>query len=249
MLITVWDYMRSEEERGVNEQVGTFSSKDMQMSADGARHNATMDLLRKKYGDNFQDKPSNLMHYNQAVNTIADTKKPGNYQSTVTLTPKDYPLSPNLIARPSMDPNQDFDYFHKGEQLKSDHPLFNKVKQMHLDSMKPVANEPDVQESRMTEASGYNPDRDAEKSWDNHAQSEKEFRNQERNAGLEDEDRGMYFVVIAKNGKWEYTKAQPRQEGMNAAQNIINSLHAKYPSMHLGMMGPDGKVYNMGKGK
>jgi hypothetical protein len=36
---------------------------------------------------------------------------------------------------------------------------------------------------------------------------------------------------------------------MNAAQNIINSLHAKYPSMHLGMMGPDGKVYNMGKGK
>lgn len=253
MLIAVWDYMRSEEERGVNEQVGTFSSKDMQMSADGARHNATMDLLRKKYGDNFQDKPSNLMHYNQAVNTIADTKKPGNYQSTVTLTPKDYQLSPNLTARASMDPNQDFDYFHKGEQLKSDHPLFNKVKQMHLDSMKPVADEPDVQEGRMTEAS-TNPDTMSATDYDRYQQGQmdsekRNFKRGEMEQELGHEDRGMYFVVIAKNGKWEHTKAQPRQEGMNAAQKVINALHAKYPSMHLGMQGPDGKVYNMGKGK
>ena len=80
-------------------------------------------------------------------------------------------------------------------------------------------------------------------------QEKRNFKRQEMDQELGDEDRGMYWVVIAKNGKWEHTKAQPRQEGMNAAQNIINALHAKYPSMHLGMMGPDGKVYNMGKGR
>jgi hypothetical protein len=253
MLIAVWDYMRSEDERGVNEQVGTWSSNNMQMSVDGARQRATTDLLRKKYGDNFQNKPGNGMHYDQEVKTIADTNKPGNYHSTVTLKPKVYQLSPNLSAKASMDPNQDFDYFHKGEQIKSDHPLFNKVKQMHLDSMKPVADEPDVQEGRMTEAS-RNPDTMSSTDYDRYQQGQmdqekRDFKSREMQHELSDEDRGMYFVVIAKNGKWEYTKAQPRQEGMNAAQNIINSLHAKYPSMHLGMMGPDGKVYNMGKGK
>lgn len=80
-------------------------------------------------------------------------------------------------------------------------------------------------------------------------QQKRDFKSREMHHELDHEERGMYFVVIAKNGKWEYTKAQPRQEGMNAAQRVINSLHAKYPSMHLGMMGPDGKVYNMGKGK
>jgi hypothetical protein len=80
-------------------------------------------------------------------------------------------------------------------------------------------------------------------------QEKRDFKSREMHHELDHEERGMYFVVIAKNGKWEYTKAQPRQEGMNAAQRIINSLHAKYPSMHLGMMGPDGKVYNYGKGK
>jgi hypothetical protein len=74
------------------------------------------------------------------------------------------------------------------------------------------------------------------------------FKRDELESELGHEDRGMYWVLIAKNGKWEHTKAQPRQEGMNAAQRVIDSLHAKYPSMHLGMMGPDGKVYNMGKG-
>ena len=80
-------------------------------------------------------------------------------------------------------------------------------------------------------------------------QQKRNFKRDEMEHELGDEDRGMYFVVIAKNGKWEHTKAQPRQEGMNAAQKVINALHAKYPSMHLGMQGPDGKVYNMGKGK
>jgi len=252
MLIAVWDYMRSEEERGVNEQVGTYSSSNMQMSVDGARQLATTDLLRKKYGDNFQDKPGNGMHYNQEVKTIADPKNPGKYHSTVTLKPKDYTLSPNISARPSMDPNQDFDYFHKGEQLKSDHPLFNKVKQMHIDSLNPVA-EPDVKESRMTEVS-RNPDTMSATDYDRYQQGQmdqqkRNFKRDEMEHELGDEDRGMYFVVIAKNGKWEHTKAQPRQEGMNAAQKVINALHAKYPSMHLGMQGPDGKVYNMGKGK
>jgi hypothetical protein len=77
----------------------------------------------------------------------------------------------------------------------------------------------------------------------------RDFKSREMHHELDHEDRGMYAVVIAKNGKWEYTKAQPSQEGMNAAQNIINSLHSKYPNMHLGMKGPDGKVYNFGKGK
>ena len=80
-------------------------------------------------------------------------------------------------------------------------------------------------------------------------QYKRDFKRDELEHELGDEDRGMYWVVIAKNGKWEYTKAQPRQEGMNAAQKIINALHAKYPNMHLGMQGPDGKYYNFGKGK
>jgi hypothetical protein len=254
-LVTAFDYIVSQHqngELGVSEQVGNFSSKNMQMSVDGARLRASTDLLRKKYGDNFQDKPGPGMHYDQEVQTIADPKVPGNYNSTVTLKPKEYQLSPNLKARASMDPNQDFDYFHKGEQLTTDHPLFNKVKQMHLDSLKPAV-DPDVQESRMKEST-RNPDTMSPTDYDRYQQGQmdqerRDFKSREMQHELGDEDRGMYFVVIAKNGKWEYTKAQPRQEGMNAAQNIINSLHAKYPSMHLGMMGPDGKVYNMGKGK
>jgi len=80
-------------------------------------------------------------------------------------------------------------------------------------------------------------------------QQKRDFKRDEMEHELGHEERGMYYVVIAKNGKWEHTKAQPRQEGMNAAQRVISALHAKYPSMHLGMVGPDGKVYNYGKGK
>ncbi len=99
-----------------------------------------------------------------------------------------------------------------------------------------------------------NPDLMSQTDYDRYQQSQmdnqkRNFKRDEMEHELGHEDRGMYFVVIAKNGKWEYTKAQPRQEGMNAAQRVINALHAKYPSMHLGMMGPDGKVYNYGKGK
>jgi len=64
---------------------------------------------------------------------------------------------------------------------------------------------------------------------------------------LAHEDNDQYRVVIAKNGKWEETKAQPKGPGMNAAMALINSLHAKYPTMHLGMKWPNGKVENYGK--
>jgi hypothetical protein len=114
----------------------------------------------------------------------------------------------------------------------------------YLQSEKEQGIEPTIDEAGF----GYNPDRDAEQEWDRHRQGDQNFRNRERNAGLDDEDNAWYSVVVVKKGKWEHTKAQPNKAGMNAAQNIINSLHAKYPSMHLGMMGPDGKVFNMGKG-
>jgi hypothetical protein len=67
------------------------------------------------------------------------------------------------------------------------------------------------------------------------------------NQELAHEDNDQYRVVIARNGKWEETKAQPKGPGMNAAMALINSLHAKFPSMHLGMMWPNGKVDNYGK--
>jgi antitoxin component of RelBE/YafQ-DinJ toxin-antitoxin module len=108
------------------------------------------------------------------------------------------------------------------------------------------------QNGEIAEAS-TNPDTMSATDYDRYQQGQmdserRNFKRDEMEQELSHEDRGMYFVVIAKNGKWEHTKAQPRQEGMNAAQKVINALHAKYPSMHLGMQGPDGKVYNMGKG-
>lgn len=75
-----------------------------------------------------------------------------------------------------------------------------------------------------------------------------EFKKRELKHELSDEDSGQYYVMIVKGGKWEYTKAQPTQKGMNAAEQVVKNLHAKYPSMHLGLMGPDGKVHNLGKG-
>jgi hypothetical protein len=76
-----------------------------------------------------------------------------------------------------------------------------------------------------------------------------EFKKHELQHELSDEDSGQYYVMIVKGGKWEYTKAQPKQKGMNAAETVVKNLHAKYPNMHLGLMGPDGKVHNLGKGK
>jgi hypothetical protein len=76
-----------------------------------------------------------------------------------------------------------------------------------------------------------------------------DFKKQELKHELSDEDSGQYYVMIVKGGKWEYTKAQPKQKGMNAAEEVVKNLHAKYPTMHLGLMGPDGKVHNLGKGK
>ena len=79
---------------------------------------------------------------------------------------------------------------------------------------------------------------------------EMSHRDQEHNAGLEHEDNDMYWVLIAKDGKWQHTKAQPRNPGMNAATDIIANLHAKYPNMHLGYVSQNGgSVFNMGKAK
>ena len=76
-----------------------------------------------------------------------------------------------------------------------------------------------------------------------------DFKKRELEHELSDEDSGQYYVMIVKGGKWEYTKAQPKQKGMNAATDVVKNLHDKYPTMHLGIMGPDGKVHNLGKGK
>ncbi len=99
-----------------------------------------------------------------------------------------------------------------------------------------------------------NPDLMSQTDYDRYQQSQMDndkraFKRQELEHELGHEERGYYQVMIAKNGKWEYAKVQPRQEGMNAAMDIIRRLHAKYPSMHLGMMWPNGKVENYGKGK
>jgi len=76
-----------------------------------------------------------------------------------------------------------------------------------------------------------------------------DFKKRELERELSDEDSGQYYVMIVKGGKWEYTKVQPKQKGMNAATDTVKNLHAKYPNMHLGIMGPDGKVHNLGRGK
>ncbi len=99
-----------------------------------------------------------------------------------------------------------------------------------------------------------NPDLMSQTDYDRYQQSQMDndkraFKRQELEHELGHEERGYYQVMIAKNGKWEYAKVQPRREGMNAAMDIIRRLHAKYPSMHLGMMWPNGQVENYGKGK
>jgi hypothetical protein len=76
-----------------------------------------------------------------------------------------------------------------------------------------------------------------------------EFKKHELQHELSDEDSGQYYVMIVKSGKWEYTKVQPKQKGMNAATDVVKNLHTKYPNMHLGIIGPDGKVHNLGRGK
>ncbi len=99
-----------------------------------------------------------------------------------------------------------------------------------------------------------NPDLMSQTDYDRYQQSQMDndkraFKRQELEHELGHEERGYYQVMIAKNGKWEYAKVQPRREGMNAAMDIIRRLHAKYPSMHLGMMWPNGQVENYGKGR
>jgi len=226
--------------------VGISSHKDQGLSRDMATQNAHIELMKRKYGPEFQNKPGVLIHYNQSHKMVPDEKKPGNFHTTTTLTPKDYTLSPNLTARHSLDPNQDYDYYYKGEKMETDHPLYNKVKQTHLDSMKP--------EPSNLDENNRNPDLMSATDYDRYQQSQMDadkraFKRQELEHELSHEDTGYYQVMIARNGKWDYAKVQPRREGMNAAMDIIRNLHNKYPSMHLGMLYPNGKVENFGKGR
>jgi LysM repeat protein len=115
--------------------VGTGSSKIMSQAQEIALSNATAKLLRQKFGNNFQNQPPQLIYYNQEIKFAADTSKPGNYLATVILTPKEFTLSPGISARHSMDPKQVLDYFYKGQQIKPGDPFYDRIKQMHIDSL------------------------------------------------------------------------------------------------------------------
>jgi LysM repeat protein len=112
--------------------VGTGSSSDLEMSDTIAMTNATSQMLKKKYGN--RPPPGNgieLKYYNQQKQTVADPAKPGNYLTTVTFTPIESKLSPAISFKPSMDPNQDFDYFINGQQVKPGDAFFDRIKQIH----------------------------------------------------------------------------------------------------------------------
>ena len=101
-------------------------------------------------------------------------------------------------------------------------------------------------------AEGHNPDTMSPTDYNRHQQDQmdyqkRDFKRREMEHELSHEDHGQYYVVIAKNGKWEKTKAQPKP-GMDNAFKMVERLHAKYPSMHLGVYDPFmKKVHNMGK--
>jgi len=115
--------------------VGTASSNIMSMAQNNALTDAQNKLLRQKFGNNFQNQPPQLIYYNQEIKFAADTSKPGNYLATVILTPKEFTLSPGISARHSMDPKQVLDYFYKGQQIKPGDPFYDRIKQMHIDSL------------------------------------------------------------------------------------------------------------------
>jgi hypothetical protein len=101
-------------------------------------------------------------------------------------------------------------------------------------------------------AESHNPDTMSPADYDRHEQDQmdndkRSFKRREMEHELSHEDNGQYYIVIAKNGKWEKTKAQP-DLGMDAAFKMVERLHNKYPSMHLGVYDPFMKsVHNMGK--
>jgi len=112
--------------------VGTGSSRDWSMSETMATANATRQMIKQKYGTN--PPPGNgieLRYYDKQQHTVADPAKPGNYLTTVTFSPKEIKLSQSMSAKPSMDPTQEFDYFYKGQQVKSGDPFFDRIKQIH----------------------------------------------------------------------------------------------------------------------
>ena len=218
---------------GINlseQYVGNGSSKNMQMAVDIARMNAKRAALEKIHGPNYTDVTMPDHEFGK-VDLQSDGK--GGYRASIPLTIKQAPQSNYLDASPATSNTAPPNNYMDKQPAKSDGK--------QTGTMEPME-------------SSRNPDLMSQTDYDRYQQNQmdserRNFKRDEMEQELGHEERGMYYVVIAKNGKWEHTKAQPRQEGMNAAQRVINSLHTKYPSMHLGMMGPDGKVYNMGKGK
>jgi hypothetical protein len=230
MLISVWDYMQSEENSLSEQYVGSGSSKDMQMAVDMAKMNARSQALAKIHGPNYKDvqMPD---HKFGTVDLQSDGK--GGYRASIPLNIKQAAQSNYLDTSPATSNTAPPNNYMDNQPAKSDGKQTGAIAPME---------------------SIRNPDLMSQTDYDRYQQGQmdqqkRDFKRDEMEQELGHEERGMYYVVIAKNGKWEHTKAQPRQEGMNAAQRVISALHAKYPSMHLGMVGPDGKVYNYGKGK
>lgn len=90
----------------------------------------------------------------------------------------------------------------------------------------------DYMKSEEVSEATRNPDLMSPSDYDRYQQNQMDydkraFKRQELEHELGHEERGYYQVMIAKNGKWEYAKVQPRREGMNAAMDIIRRLHAK----------------------
>lgn len=231
MLVTVWDYMRSEEDRLSEQYVGSGTSTDMQMAVDIAKMNARRAALAKIHGPNFTDVQMPDHEFGK-VDLQPDGK--GGYRASVPLNIKQTTQPNYLDNKPA-----------PGNSAREP--------SNYMDNM--PAKSDGKQTGRMAPMeSTRNPDLMSPSDYDRYQQSQMDadkraFKRQEMEHELGHEERGYYQVMIAKNGKWEYAKVQPRREGMNAAMDIIRRLHDKYPSMHLGMMWPNGQVENYGKGR
>ncbi len=79
--------------------------------------------------------------------------------------------------------------------------------------------ETDLDEGRWGRSSyGYNPDRDAEREWDAYQRGDDDFRNQERNAGLEDERNNIQVVINGK--KWKVFPGHGRADSTEERQHL-----------------------------
>jgi len=227
------------ESKVYEQYVGNGSSKNMQMAVDQAKMHAKIQAMRAIHGNNFHDKEM-VAHEFGKLDIQSDGK--GGYKVNAPITvlqPKsnsiDSSPATNNISNP---PNSYMD----SSPAKDNGTTTSKMSPM--ESMA----------DSIVKEMNRNPDLMSQSDYDRYQQSQmdnqkRNFKRDELEHELSHEDRGMYWVVVAKNGKWEHTKAQPKQEGMNAAMRLISALHSKYPGMHLGMQYPNGQVENFGKGR